>query len=129
MPLAHLVIALLVALLFGTIIGTIIQYRKGYSGYPLVLFALTMFIWAGGIWLIPFGPAVFGVYPYPFILVGLALALFMAGLLGSRPRRAMSAVPSPEFGGRESDLGPLAVVFWMLIGLLALMITVRYLMG
>jgi hypothetical protein len=126
MLLAHLVIALLVAVLFGAIIGTIVQYRQGYPGFPLIVFALTLFIWAGGIWLIPFGPAILGVYPFPFILTGLALALFMAGLLGSRPRRIMSSAPSPEFGRRE-ELGPLAGVFWMLIGLLALMIIVRYL--
>jgi hypothetical protein len=122
---AHILIALLTALLVGALLIAFFRRKQGLAGFALVFFVLGLIVWTGGIWLMPFGPIVIKAYPFPFILTGLVLALSAASLAGGRPRRA--AVAGPAASGNRSELGPLAVVFWMLVALLALMIAARFL--
>jgi disulfide bond formation protein DsbB len=121
----HILIAFLIALIIGALLTAFFRRKEGLAGFALVFFTLGLIVWAGGIWIIPFGPIVLGAYPFPFILTGLVLALFAAAMTGYRPRR--TAATGPAGTAERSDLGPLAVVFWILIGVLALLIVARYL--
>lgn len=78
---AHLCTALLVALLLTILLiprktRKSAQDRGGTAGAVLVLFfILFLAAWAGGLWITPFGPRVFGVFWIPFLVAGLFFGL------------------------------------------------------
>lgn len=71
------VFAVLLTLIFSTLFR-----RKGPWSRGLVFF-LVVFLaaWAGGVWLVPFGPTLFGVTWLPFLIAGLFVALILAAAL------------------------------------------------
>jgi hypothetical protein len=79
------------------------------------------FIWAGGVWVTPVGPPIFGVYWLPFLLIGLFVVLLIAA--GSTPERR----PPAETVAREEEaaLG-LSAFFWVLLLVLAIAIAAGY---
>jgi hypothetical protein len=58
--------------------------RSGFFWFFLLVFLAT---WAGGIWLSPFGPNLWGVYWLPFLGVGLVAVLLLAAFAPRRPPR------------------------------------------
>lgn len=74
------------------------------------------------------GATIFGLYPFPFIIAGLALALAFA-VLAAEGRRHPSAIQGPRELPRiaASDSGPLAMVLWLLVVMLIGAIAFRYL--
>lgn len=165
-----LLIALLVALLFvGLLVGLVGWGRRDRTattgttaattprgegssaaawGVILFLFVILFLgIWAGGVWIEPFGPEAWGVAWLPFLFVGLILALVVAaaappvrrtpttgraatrqvGPVGSGP----GSEPAPEKARHERQGEALAVsfgvFFWLLVGLFVLAVFFAYL--
>src|SRR5689334_22780496 len=61
------------------------KIRSRFSGLePASIFVLLLILflatWAGGIWLVPFGPRLWGVAWGTFVVVGLVVALLMAAV-------------------------------------------------
>jgi hypothetical protein len=97
MFIAHLLFALVIGILF-TIVFAIIFHRSGPWGSIAIFFILIFLLtWAGGIWIAPFGPRLWGVYWLPFLLVGLIFALLLSASGPSRPpRNAQEAIEEAE---------------------------------
>jgi hypothetical protein len=71
------VFAVLLTLIFSTLFR-----RKGPWSRGLVFFLIVFLAaWAGGVWLLPFGPTLFGVTWLPFLIAGLFVALILAAAL------------------------------------------------
>src|SRR5690349_10349883 len=82
-----LVISMLCAAALLLSIGQPMRGRRQRIG-PLSTFALVLVLflstWAGGLWLVPIGPRLWGVAWGSFLAVGLFVALLMAALISAR---------------------------------------------
>lgn len=88
MVLGDILLALILALLAGVVFSSVLHMRRGRSALIPVVFLFFLFAWAGGLWLRPVGPPVFGVYWVPglfiTVLVFLLLAIIMQGQTRTR---------------------------------------------
>jgi hypothetical protein len=92
--------------------------------FLIVLFAS----WAGGVWVRPAGPVLWGVYWVPFVIVGLLAALILAA---TTPRRPLPKPPtSVEEAEAKAEAEVLAVTlgasFWIMLVFLIIAIFVHY---
>lgn len=93
------------------------------------LFFLVLFFasWAGGLWITPIGPSVWGIYWFPFLFVGLIFALMLASVDG--PADPAPPASRPEGAGPEAPAVTAALVttlVWVLLLVLVLPIVVAY---
>ena len=49
--------------------------------FLFLFFLLLMTTWAGGVWMTPFGPVLWGAYWLPFLAVAVIVALLLAALM------------------------------------------------
>jgi hypothetical protein len=110
----------LAAALFLTVVFTVIG-RQAKSSRRVIVFFLVVFLgaWAGGVWIMPVGPSIQGVYWITFFAVGLVFALVLEAVTAfsgrsSRPAEAEAQSDKKEEREIESVLG---VFFWILLAL------------
>jgi len=124
----HLVYALFFALLLTAAFFALFRTKGPWSS--IVLFFLVIFLatWAGGAWLAPFGPGLWGISFLPFLLVGLVFALLLAAV--APPEKEESTVelldPKEIKEERATAARALSLFFWVLIGALLVIIFARY---
>jgi hypothetical protein len=105
--------------------------RRGLFWVFLLIFLAT---WAGGVWLQPFGPVLWGVHWLAFVLIGVIIALFLAVTgPGPGPRGRKETIEMLERIDKERKLEratyvALGLLFWILFGVLAAAIFVRYIL-
>ncbi|MCF8143582.1 MAG: hypothetical protein K9N21_06645 [Deltaproteobacteria bacterium] len=123
----HLIFALFFAILLSAIFALGFS-RKG-PGESVALFFLLLFLlsWAGGAWLAPFGPQLWGGYWLPFLLVGVVIALFLAALAPTPQEPGTNlAKEGGEAVERQAALSGLGIFFWILMATLVAAIVIRY---
>jgi len=104
--------------------------RTGFSWFFLIIFLGT---WAGGVWVRPFGPLMWGISWLPFILSGLIFVLILAISAPRRtPRSRHETLRMLERIEREKELHQstyitLSSFFWILLFVLTILIITRYL--
>lgn len=134
----EIVFALLIAFVIAAIFVPLLGWRhpgareeEGWGAAFLFLF-LILFLatWAGGAWLSPYGPAIWGVPWLGFLLFGIFVALLIAAVVPPARRLDPSAPEAP--GGPDSEppmLIGLGVFFWILLILLIFAIVGAYAAG
>jgi len=124
----HLIYALFFAALLTAVFFGIFRTRGPWSS--LVLFLLVVFLasWAGGAWLSPFGPVLWGSSFLPFLLVGLLISLLLAAVAPSEKAESTVELVNTRERPREraTALTALSVFFWILIGVFVVVIVSRY---
>jgi hypothetical protein len=111
------IIDLFVALAFGLFIVWIVSLAFGTKGPwgSLLWFFLvvSLFAWAGGVWLVPFGPMFWGIGWLPIIIMGFLVALILTAASPRTPRwrRASQEEVTSEAGTRAA----IDVIFWVVI--------------
>ncbi|TVM14694.1 hypothetical protein DPQ33_16940 [Oceanidesulfovibrio indonesiensis] len=130
----HFLIALVMALLVALLVTRGLRRRGPWPAiWPLIVLLL-LASWAGGMWITPFGPSVWGVSLLPFAVFTILLALFLAVLPFGPNRRPEDENTQVEFVTnkdryeRERKDFVLGWVFWSLAVLLLLAIIIRYLL-
>lgn len=126
-------VAILVSLLFLPAHRSVAADREAGAGGLLFFFLVVLLAaWAGGLWIAPFGPMMWGVYWLPYLVIGLLVALLLVA--ASEPlRRRDQASPPPE-GDVEAGAGAAATAavfglfFWILLIALIGAIILGYLM-
>jgi hypothetical protein len=105
------------------------ERRRGLFWVFLLIFLGT---WAGGIWMKPFGPVLWGVHWLAFLLIGIIIALVLA-VTGPRPgpRGRKQTIKMLERVEQEKKMEKatyvaLGLLFWILFGVLVSAILVRY---
>jgi hypothetical protein len=105
------------------------ERRRGLFWVFLLIFLGT---WAGGIWMKPFGPVLWGVHWLAFLLIGIIIALVLA-VTGPRPgpRGRKQTINMLERVEQEKKMEKatyvaLGLLFWILFGVLVSAILVRY---
>jgi hypothetical protein len=128
-----LLIAFLVAALLSLLVGAFSGARParygGSAAVVILFYFMILFFtsWAGGLWLRPFGPPLWGAYWLPFVLVGLLMALMLAAF-GRRAPQFTGRSTEPGIDGREpaSSTAAFGLVFWIVIAALLTAIVTRY---
>jgi hypothetical protein len=111
------IIDLVVALIVGLIIVSIISRAFGTKGPwgSLLWFFLvvSLFAWAGGVWLVPFGPMFWGIGWLPIIIMGFLVSLILTAASPRTPRwrRASKEEVASEAGTRAV----VDIIFWVVI--------------
>jgi cytochrome c biogenesis protein ResB len=64
-----------------------VVFRRHRHAVDAVVFFFVIFLatWGGGLWLRPYGPAVYGVYWFPFLVVALIVSLILITFIPRRP--------------------------------------------
>lgn len=127
--LIHIAIAIVVALVFTAILVAIFGrggYEEGGWATALIVFGvLFLTSWAGGVWLTPVGPQLFGVPWLPFVLMGFVAALLLSAMSPARPPRTMRE--AREQADAQEVVATTASAFvWILAGCLIFAITLHY---
>jgi len=120
--LGHALLAFVLAV--GAVVTLVVGLRfqsPWKSGWALFA-VLFLAIWAGGIWVAPFGPGIWNIYWLPFLLMAVLFAVLIAAIA---PPHVHTLAEEHE-REREIELG-LGLFFWVLIGGLVLAIVLRYL--
>lgn len=128
---AHPLLALVVAILLSLTLVSAMKRRGPGPGNGLLFFFVIflLFAWAGGIWMLPYGPMIWGTAGLGFLLVPLLLMLVIASLLPpARPRTARGLVEQAEYERAAEDAAAVTVgaFFWATLFLLVALIFVRY---
>lgn len=128
MFLIHLLYALFFALLLSALFIVLFRTRGPWSNVTLFFLVIFLATWAGGVWLVPFGPALWGTPFLPFLLVGLVLALLLAAAAPSEKDESTVELQDPKEirEERATAARALSLFFWVLIGTLLMIIVARY---
>ena len=111
------IIDLVVALIVGLIIVSIVSRAFGTKGPwgSLLWFFLvvSLFAWAGGVWLVPFGPMFWGIGWLPIIIMGFLVSLILTAASPRTPRwrKASQEEATSEAGTRAV----VDIIFWVVI--------------
>ncbi|MFW5733797.1 MAG: hypothetical protein ACOCWR_01940 [Oceanidesulfovibrio sp.] len=129
----HFLIALIMALAVMLVTRGFRRRGPWPAMWPLVVIIL-LTSWAGGMWITPVGPTLWGAPLLPFAAAAILIALFFAAL-PKRPQEKIreeetqvELVTSEEQHEREHQDYVLGWVFWFLAVLLMLAIIIRYLL-
>jgi hypothetical protein len=106
--------------------------RTGLIWLFLIILLAT---WAGGVWLKPFGPTLWGIHWLAFLLVGLVVFLFLIIVLPRKaPRGRHETLDMLDRIEQEKELEEVAYItlsifFWILLSVLIIAIVLRYVIG
>jgi hypothetical protein len=131
MILVDLLIALTVASLLSAFVFFLLRRTGPRASFPLLLLAIFLATWAGGVWLAPIGRPVRGVYWLPFLMAGIVFALFFAAVMPpERPEEQESTiklVTEAQKKARErTERLTMGILFSLFAAVLAIAILLRY---
>ncbi|MFP4086993.1 MAG: hypothetical protein ACLFUL_09385 [Desulfobacteraceae bacterium] len=120
-------IALLIALLLTAIFAGILRGHR--FGAALIFFFVVLLLatWAGGVWITPLGPEIWGVKWLSFVLVGLFFALVLTVALPPDPGRRTKTQPVAQTPESAAPVVLFGLFFWVLIGALVVALMAHYL--
>ena len=120
---SQLVFAIIAAFII-TLIFVAALRRPGPWNNVLVFFLIILLTaWAAAIWIGPVGPAFLGIFWLPIIVVGFIAALLLTSVRSSpRPRTQTVSAAYEQEQKREQVKSLFDIFFWILIGLLFLII-------
>lgn len=132
MVLLELFFAFLFALVFSAVLTRGYGWRHparpdaGPAGLFLFLI-LFLAIWAGGVWLAPFGPMVWGVAYIPFLIVAIVVTLLL--IAAAPPRRPKSSEEVVKEAEEAATAGLVfGLFFWILLIALAAAVILKYIL-
>jgi Ca2+/Na+ antiporter len=131
------ILELLVALFVSLVLSAVFALatwkrgkRKGLVWLFLIIFFAT---WAGGLWMRPFGPTLWGIHWLTFLLVGVVVALILAvSQARPKPRGRDETIEMLENMRQRREAEQVAwitltIFFWVLLLALLSAIVFRYL--
>jgi hypothetical protein len=115
----EMTISLAIGLLLTALFGAGLRMRGPWESLFVFFCLVSLSAWAGGSWLSPRGPILWGITWAPFLVVGSIVALFLAATTD----RDTQAENEEELEREKVILGNL---FWILIGVLGAVIAAHY---
>ncbi len=112
-----LIADLFVALAFGLFIVWIVSLAFGTKGpwdsFLWFFVVVSLFAWAGGVWLVPFGPMWWGIGWLPIIFMAFFVSLLLTAA-SPRTRRWRRAAEKNAAGDAETRV-VVDTIFWVLL--------------
>lgn len=121
------IIAFSIAILFVVILRALFGRRAPFGSVWILLLFLFLVTWAGGVWLVPFGPTLSDVSWLPFLVVGVFIAIILATTVPSEPGRPKTIEGAKAERTSATALAGLTVFFWITIVLTLIAILLAYL--
>ena len=124
----------IIALVFSVIFAWIIRRQGPRGGFFWFFLIILLATWAGGIWIGPIGPVLWGVYWLPFLFIGFIFSLILSlSTKDRKPRTREETLKEIEDVRKEEALQELTYVtlnlfFWFLLASLVVAIVARYVM-
>jgi hypothetical protein len=127
-------------LIFSLVLGvlfTFLLFMFGRKRRPIVVtsyfIVLFLLIWAGGIWLRPMGPELWGVRFLNFLIVGSLATLFLLALFPARENRQFTRKETMDKVRREAlrrtiGFSPRVFIAGVIVAILITMIVLGYVM-
>ena len=128
MLLIHLLFALVLAVVLAAIFGAAFRRNRTAAEFWFFFILLFLLIWAGGMWVIPFGPYLWGAPFLSFLLVGLLFAFLLSAIVPSP--NASRRLQDPEVKATKEEREAaitLNIFFYILIIALIVFIIMAYL--
>ena len=121
-------IAHIISVILGGACGWERPDRPGIGSSIVFLFIiLFLATWAGGVWITPFGPAAWGVFWLPFLVVGIIVAFLIVALVPSSRRRPRTRKEAAQQAEEEREAtSMIGGLFWFFIILLIIAIIAGY---
>jgi len=120
---------LLFALIFGLLITIVFAagFNRRGPWNNIIIFFVIVFLatWAGGIWIIPFGPNLFGVAWLPYLLIALLVGLGLASSASSEIKEKEKLIQDRK-KNKEEKVKRFDLFFFALVTVLVIMIVLRY---
>jgi hypothetical protein len=137
MWIAEFLIALIVAAILAVLLTAAVGRRgpgplAGFLFFFVLLFVAT---WAGGLWITPYGPLMWGTVPWlSYVVVGVIIALLLAALIPpvSEPVSAAPPAPGEEIEATTTEKAAagvgvaLGIFFWLFLLAMIIAIAARY---
>jgi len=129
----ELLFAFIVALVLSTLLMLMWGREAKRTGFFWLFLTILLSSWAGGVWVRPFGPPLWGIHWFPFLSSGLIVALIFAVFAPKRPpKNRNETLKMLERIRREKELKKatyftLSSFFWGLLFVLIMAIIIRYL--
>lgn len=130
----ELLIAVSISLILSALFVLATRRRGRRTGLLWLFLIIFLATWAGGVWLKPFGPTVWGIHLLAFLFAGLFVLSILAIAAPQRaPRRRRDTLDMLEGVARERELDQLTyftlgAFFWILLAALTIAIIIRYLL-
>jgi hypothetical protein len=121
----HLIFALCIALILSAVFAWGLRQKGPWASFVAFFLLIFLASWAGGVWLQPMGPFLWGYQWVPFLLVGLIFALFLAAIPVS-PESSVDLVSRKKEEEEKRAVLSAFGVFWILIIALIVAIGMRY---
>lgn len=132
---AELITALVIAGTLSYVFARHIRRRGRRAGFFWFFLMIFMVTWAGGAWLLPFGPMVIGIHWLPFALVGLIGAVVVSLIARRRyPASRHETIDLLDAVRQEREREKITylslnAVFWLTLFLLLAAVIGRYVLG
>jgi hypothetical protein len=124
--------ALIIALFLIFLFALFTHRRERKKGLFWVFIMLFFATWAGGVWLTPLGPTLWGAHWLAFVVVGMTLLLILLITLPpGAPRGRQETLDMLERIEREKEMEKfthvtLGALFWLLLCILIIALLFRY---
>lgn len=122
------IIDLFVALVVGMIIVSIVSRAFGTKGPwgSLLWFFLvvSLFAWAGGVWLVPFGPIFWGIGWLPIVFIGFLVSLLLTAASPRTPRWRRTS--QKEATSEAESRAVVDAIFWIVVICLLIFVLGHY---
>jgi hypothetical protein len=135
MVVPEFVISLVIAVIVTGVFLFLVRKTGRRTGLLWLFLLVFLAVWAGGVWVRPFGPTLWGIHWVSFLLIGLLVILFLVIFTPKRPPRGrhetldMLDRIQDEKNMEELAWITLSVFFWILLFGLVIAIVLRYTLG
>ncbi len=129
MILIDFLFALFFALVIGGLFAAAFRTRGPWDSLLLFLLVILLFTWAGGAWITPFGPVLWGGYWLPFLVIALIITVLLAAAapVNAKEERLERSVEPTERVEESIVVGAVSFFFWIFIFFLILALLFAYL--
>lgn len=122
-PWSQLIFAILVAAVFTLLFVLGLRRRGPWNNFFVFFLIILLTVWAAALWVGPVGPAFYGIYWLPLIMVGLFVAILLASFRPSIRSGTQTARQAYEEEQKKRELKDVFdVFFWILIAFLVILI-------
>jgi Na+/H+ antiporter NhaD/arsenite permease-like protein len=135
MVIAEFLVSLTIALLLTGLYMLVTRGDRRRTGLIWLFLIIFLATWAGGTWLRPFGPGLWGVNWLAFLLVGLVIVLVLFIVIPRKvPQGRRETLDMLDRIEQEKELEQvtyvtLSIFLWVLLFLLVMAIILRYIVG
>jgi hypothetical protein len=112
---ADMLVAMAAAVFIVWIVSRSFGTKGPWDSFLWFVLVVALFAWAGGIWIMPFGPRWWGIGWFPIIWMGILVALLLTSVSPRTSRKSEAATNKAAVSEHKAEVD---IILWVLIALL-----------